>query len=155
MTRGNARELAVHLIYGREFTGDTPVEVVRLRLEEGYYEQLAAEYEIYTERPSGKQIKYLESIVAGVHAHEELLNTIIGKFSIGWDIKRISRLNRVIMQLAVYEILYMDDVPEGVAVSEAVRIAKKYDEEMAPFVNGILGAFVRSRKEAPAVTEEV
>ena len=88
MTRGNARELAVHLIYGREFTGDTPVEVVRLRLEEGYYEQLAAEYEIYTERPSGKQVKYLESIVAGVHAHEELLNTIIGKFSIGWDVKR-------------------------------------------------------------------
>ena len=54
MTRGNARELAVHLIYGREFTGDNPVDVVRLRLEEGYYEQLAAEYEIYTERPSGK-----------------------------------------------------------------------------------------------------
>ena len=51
MTRGNARELAIHLIYGREFTGDTPIETVRLRLEEGYYEQLAAEYEIYTERP--------------------------------------------------------------------------------------------------------
>ena len=43
MTRGNARELAVHLIYGREFTDDPPAEVVRLRLEEGYYEQLAAE----------------------------------------------------------------------------------------------------------------
>ena len=153
MTRGNARELAVHLIYGREFTGDTPVEVVRLRLEEGYYEQLAAEYEIYTERPSGKQIKYLESIVAGVHAHEELLNTIIGKFSIGWDVKRISRLNRVIMQLAVYEILYVDDVPEGVAVSEAVRLAKKYNDEMGRFVNGILGSFVRSLKEAPAAEE--
>ena len=96
MTRGNARELAVHLIYGREFTGDTPVEVVRLRLEEGYYEQLAAEYEIYTERPTEKQVKYLEDLVAGVHAHEELLNTIIGKYSIGWDVKRISRLNRVI-----------------------------------------------------------
>ena len=52
MTRGNARELAIHLIYGREFTGDTPIETVRLRLEEGYYEQLAAEYEIYTERPT-------------------------------------------------------------------------------------------------------
>ena len=145
MTRGNARELAVHLIYGREFTGDTPVEVVRLRLEEGYYEQLAAEYEIYTERPSEKQIKYLEEIVAGVTAHEELLNTIIGKFSIGWDVKRISRLNRVIMQLAIYEILYLDDIPTGVAVSEAVRIAKKYDgDDTGAFVNGILGSFARS-----------
>ena len=153
MTRGNARELAVHLIYGREFTGDPPIEVIRLRLEEGYYENLAAEYEIYTERPTGKQVKYLEDIVAGVHAHEEELNAIIGKFSIGWDIKRISRLNRVIMQLAVYEILYVDDVPEGVAISEAVRLAKKYNDEMGRFVNGILGSFVRSRKAEPTAEE--
>lgn len=152
MTRGNARELAIHLIYGREFTGDTPVEVVRLRLEEGYYEQLAAEYEIYTERPNNKQVKYLQDIVAGVHAHVDELNDIIGRHAIGWDVKRISRLNRVIMQLAVYEILYVDDVPEGVAVSEAVRLAKKYDDEMGRFVNGILGSFVRSLKEKSAET---
>ena len=150
MTRGNARELAVHLIYGREFTGDPPIEVIRLRLEEGYYENLAAEYEIYTERPTGKQVKYLERIVSGVYAHHDELNEIIGKFSIGWDVKRISRFNRVILQLAIYEILYVDDVPEGVAISEAVRLAKKYNDEMGPFVNGILGAFVRARKEAPA-----
>ena len=155
MTRGNARELAIHLIYGREFTGDHPADVVRLRLEEGYYEQLAAEYEIYTERPSGKQIKYLESIVTGVHAHEELLNTIIGKYSIGWDVKRISRLNRVIMQLAVYEILYVEDVPEGVAVSEAVRLAKKYNDEMGRFVNGILGSFVRAKNADPNFLENL
>ena len=154
MTRGNARELAIHLIYGREFTGDHPADVVRLRLEEGYYEQHAAEYEIYTERPNEKQVKYLEKIVAGVHEHEEELNAIIGKHSIGWDVKRISRLNRVIMQLAVYEILYVEDVPEGVAVSEAVRLAKKYNDEMGRFVNGILGAFVRSLKEAPAESVE-
>ena len=150
MTRGNARELAIHLIFGREFTGETPSEVVRMRLEEGYYVQLAAAYEIYTERPTEKQVKYLENIVAGVVEHQEELNEIVGKFSIGWDVKRISRLNRVIMQLAAYEILYVDDVPEGVAVSEAVRLAKKYDDEMGKFVNGILGSFVRSLKEKPA-----
>ena len=158
MTRGNARELAIHLIFGREFTGETPSEVVRMRLEEGYYEQLAAEYEIYTERPTEKQVKYLENIVAGVVEHQDELNEIVGKFSIGWDVKRISRLNRVIMQLAAYEILYVDDVPEGVAVSEAVRLAKKYNDEMGKFVNGILGSFVRSLKEQPAeapATEEV
>ena len=157
MTRGNVRELAVHLIYGREFTGDPPIEVIRLRLEEGYYENLAAEYEIYTERPTNKQVKYLESIVSGVYEHHDELNEIIGKFSIGWDVNRISRFNRVIMQLAIYEILYVDDVPEGVAISEAVRLAKKYNDEMGKFINGILGAFVRSLKEAPAeaaVTEE-
>lgn len=155
MTRGNARELAVHLIYGREFTGEDPKALVRQRLEEGYYEQLSQEYEIYTERPSGRQVQYLETVVAGVAEHEEELNGIIGKHSIGWDVRRISRLMRVIMQLAIFEIQYMDDVPEGVAVSEAVRLAKKYNEEMGRFVNGILGAYVRSRKPAEVPAEEV
>ena len=148
MTRGNARELAVHLIYGREFTGDPPIEVIRLRLEEGYYENLAAEYEIYTERPTGKQVKYLERIVSGVYEHHDELNEIIGKFSIGWDVKRISRFNRVILQLAVYEILYVDDVPEGVAISEAVELAKTYSESKSSrYINGVLGAIERNKQE--------
>ena len=59
--------------------------------------------------------------------------------------KRISRLTRAILQLAVFEILYMDDVPTGVAISEAVRLAKVYDgDEAGSFVNGILGTFSRS-----------
>ncbi len=153
MTRGNARELAVHLIYSREFTGDEPQDVVKQRLEENYYEALAAENEIYTERPTGKQAKYLDTVVAGVAEKLEELNGVIGQFSIGWDVKRISRLSRAIMQLAIYEICYVDDVPEGVAASEAVRLAKKYDEEAGRFVNGILGAFLRSRKEAAAPEE--
>ena len=59
------------------------------------------------------------------------------------------------MQLAIYEILYVDDVPEGVAVSEAVRLAKKYNDEMGRFINGILGSFVRARKAESAPAEEV
>ena len=73
------------------------------------------------------------------------MNAQISKFSIGWDISRISRLTRCIMQLAIYEILYLDDIPTGGAVSEAVRIAKKYDgDDTGAFVNGILGSFARS-----------
>ncbi len=154
MTRGNARELAVHLIYSREFTGETPEAVIERRLEEGYYETLAQELEIYSERPTGRQVKYLSAVVSGVAGMEEQLNETINRHSIGWDVKRISRLMRVIMQLAIYEIEHLDDVPEGVAVSEAVRLAKKYNEEMGRFVNGILGAYVRSRKTAETPTEE-
>ena len=107
MKRGDARELAVHLIYGRIFTGEEPQQVVSLRLEE--------------------------------------LNDQIRKFAIGWDISRISKLTRCIMQLAIFETLYMKDVPVGVAVSEAVRLAKKYDgDDTGAFVNGILGSFARS-----------
>ena len=142
MTRANARELAVHLIYGRIFTGEEPEQVVAVRLEKEYYEKLAQENEVYSDRPSRNQLRYIDSVVAGVANREEELNAEI---SIGWDISRISKLTRCVMQLAIYEILHVEDVPTGVAVSEAVRLAKKYDgDDTGAFVNGILGSFARS-----------
>lgn len=145
MTRGNARELAVHLIYGREFTGEEPEQVVSTRLDKEYYEKLSTENDVYADRPNRAQLRYLDTVVAGVANREEELNAQISKFSIGWDISRISRLTRCILQLAIFETLYVEDVPTGVAVSEAVRIAKKYDgDDTGSFVNGILGSFARS-----------
>ena len=145
MTRGNARELAVHLIYGRAFTGEEPEQVVSTRLDKEYYEKLSGENDVYSDRPSRAQLRYIDTVVAGVANREEALNAEISKFSIGWDISRISKLARCILQLAIYEILCVEDVPTGVAVSEAVRIAKKYDgDDTGSFVNGILGSFARS-----------
>ena len=157
MTRGNARELAVHLIYGRNFTGEEPQQVVSTRLQKNYYNSLSAENEVYNERPIKAQVNYLDTVVTGVANREEELNAIIQKFSIGWDISRISRLTRCTMQLAIFEILFLEDIPTGVAISEAVRIAKKYDgDDTGAFVNGILGAFARSltAPAAPAAEEE-
>ena len=154
MTRANARELAVHLIYGREFTGEEPEQVVSVRLDKAYYEQLKDENEVYADRPSRAQLRYIDNVVAGVANRVEDLNAVISKYSIGWDITRISRLNRCVLQLAIYEILYVDDIPTGVAISEAVRLAKKYDgDDSGAFVNGILGSFARSL-EAPKAEEE-
>ena len=155
MTRGNARELAVHLIYGRVFTGEEPEQVVSTRLDKEYYENLKEENEVYSDRPSRAQLRYIDSVVAGVANREEDLNAQISKFSIGWDISRISKLARCILQLAIYEILYVEDVPTGVAVSEAVRIAKKYDgDDTGSFVNGILGSFARSLTAPADAAEE-
>lgn len=145
MTRSNARELAVHLIYSQSFTGEEPEQVVSARMEKEYYEKLSAENEVYQERPSRGQLAYIDGVVSGVANRLEDLNAQIQNFSIGWDISRISRLTKAIMQLAIYEILYVEDVPTGVAVSEAVRLAKKYDgDDTGAFVNGILGSFARS-----------
>ena len=144
MTRANARELAVHLIYSRDFTGEEPADVVAVRLDKEYYNKLSAENHIYEERPSRAQMAYIDNVVAGVANRSDELNEIIQKYSIGWDISRISKLSRSIMQLAIFEIQNMDDVPVGVAISEAVRIAKIYDgDEAGSFVNGILGSFAR------------
>ena len=145
MTRANARELAVHLIYGRDFTGEAPESVVEIRLDKDYYAKLSAENDVYSERPSRAQLAYIDNVVSGVANRADELNATIQQYSIGWDIKRISRLARAIMQLAIFEIQQVEDVPTGVAVSEAVRLAKKYDgDDTGAFVNGILGAYARS-----------
>ena len=145
MTRANARELAVHLIYGREFTGEEPSEVLAIRLDKEYYSKLSQENQVYTERPSRSQMVYIDKVVSGVANRVDELNDVIQKFSIGWDISRISKLARTIMHLAIFELCYVEDVPTGVAISEAVRIAKMYDgDDTGAFVNGILGAYARS-----------
>ena len=155
MTRANARELAIHLIYGRDFTGEEPETVVATRLNRDYYQKLSGENEVYSERPSRAQLSYIDRVVSGVANREYDLNEQIQKYAIGWDISRISRLARSIMQLAMYEILYLDDVPTGVAISEAVRIAKKYDgDDTGAFVNGILGAFARDKETPETVKAE-
>lgn len=145
MTRANARELAVHLIYAREFTGDDPQLVIATRLEKEYYSKLSSENPVYEDRPSHAQRAYIDNVVTGVVNRVDDLNKIIAEYSIDWDVSRISKLTRAIMQLAIFEILYVDDVPTGVAISEAVRIVKLYDSSDAgSFVNGILGTFSRS-----------
>ena len=145
MTRANARELAVHLIYAREFTGDEPEQVIAARMEKASYSQLSMENPIYENHPSRVQRAYIDSVVIGVANRIDYLNEIISRFSIDWDISRISKLTRTVIQLAIFEILYVDDVPTGVAISEAVRIVKLYDtEEAGAFVNGILGSFSRT-----------
>ena len=99
---------------------------------------------------------YIDKVVAGVANREEELNAIIQKFSIGWDVSRISKLARCVMQLAIFEILYVEDVPTGVAISEAVRVVKKYDgDDTGSFVNGILGSFSRSLNAPKEEAEEV
>lgn len=144
MTRANARELAVHLIYGREFTGDEPEAMIQARLNKEYYGLLSEENQVYADRPCRYQMPYIDQVVIGVANRSDELNEYIRKYSIGWDISRISRLTRAILQLAIFEILYVEDVPTGVAISEAVRLAKMYDgDDTGSFVNGILGSFSR------------
>ncbi len=72
------------------------------------------------------------------------LDADIEKYARGWRFERISLVASAIMRVAMYEILYMADIPQGAAISEAVTIAKKYETpEVAKFINGILGSFAR------------
>ena len=148
MTRSNARELALHLILDVDYTRDPSETVVDTRMDADYYATLQAENEVYADRPSKKQLAYIRDVTAGVQEKEEELRGYISKYAINWNVSRISRMARAILELAIYEILYVEDVPTGVAINECVELTRKYEEEdVVAFVNGILGSFARSLKE--------
>lgn len=148
MTRSEARELAAHLIYEMDYIDEAPSQAIEARMEREYYDGLASENEIYADHPSKKQMAYIRTCVEGVSDHMQELDEKISQFSVGWNLKRISRLTKAALRLAIYEILYVDDVPTGVAINECVELTRKYEEEeIVSFVNGILGSFARSLKE--------
>ena len=144
MTRSTAREIAMHLAYQLSFT-DLPVEeFLEEQLDAERFEELSAEDALYADKPNAKQEEYIRRLVGGVAEHAAELDADIEKYAKGWRFERISLVASAIMRVAMYEILYMADIPQGAAISEAVEIAKKYETpEVAKFINGILGSFAR------------
>ncbi len=144
MTRSTAREIAMHLAYQLSFT-DLPVEeFLEKQLDAERFEELSAEDALYADKPNAKQEEYIRRLVGGVAEHAAELDADIEKYAKGWRFERISLVASAIMRVAMYEILYMADIPQGAAISEAVEIAKKYETpEVAKFINGILGSFAR------------
>jgi len=144
MTRNTAREIAVHLAYELSFTDLAPEELVERRLSKERFETLSAEDALYAEAPGPTQKDYIRSIVAGVAEHAPELDGYIAQYAKGWRFERIPLVAGAIMRVAMYEALYRPDIPNGVAVNEAVEIAKKYETpETVRFINGILGSFIR------------
>ena len=130
MNRSEMREQALVLLFEKEFFQDMPAE----EIEEIYSENVAplSEY--------GKEV--FESTLA----HKDELDEIIAKFSTSRKINRIPKINISILRLALYEMIYSDGVPAGVAVNEAVELAKKYSgKDDYSFINGILGSYIRSK----------
>ena len=134
MTRSTAREIAIHLVYGMDYTHADIDQTLETLLE----------FELYQERPNRKQMEYIRTVAGGCAEKREELDEIVARYAIGWSVSRISRLVKAILHVSIFEVLYVDDVPTGVAINEAVRLTRVYeDEEVVAFVNGILGAFAR------------
>lgn len=149
MTRNTAREIAVHLAYELSFTGLSPEELTRERLSKERFAALSEEDALYAEAPGATQAEYIRTIVAGVAEHAPELDGYIAKYARGWSFERIPLVASAIMRVAMYEVLYRADIPNGAAINEAVEIAKKYEtEETVKFINGILGSFVREEVES-------
>ena len=144
MVRNTAREIAIHLSYELNFSGRTAEELLDQRLTAEAFAELAEEEDLYREAPNAKQAAYIRRLVLGVGEHGAELDGYIEKYARGWKFSRIPLVAAAIMRVAMYEVLYMPDVPDAAAINEAVEIAKKYETpETVKFINGILGSFSR------------
>jgi len=87
---------------------------------------------------------YVQTVVRGVMEQLTALDAQIAHVAKGWNVHRLGFVDRSILRLAIYEIVFMDEIPVRVAVNEAVELAKEFgDEESPKFVNGLLGTVVR------------
>jgi N utilization substance protein B len=127
--RHHARKRAVDLLFEAEARGLSPTEVVDLRV-------ALAEGTSGVEAPQ----PYTAEAARGAGEHAAHIDDLISSHLQGWTLDRLPAVDRAILRVAVWELLYADDVPEPVAVDEAVQLAKELSTDESPaFVNGVLG----------------
>ncbi len=144
MKRTAAREIAIQLGFAVASSDQEPEAAVEAFFEPEHYASLQEEGELYAEKPSAKDIAFIKESVVGVTERRAELDEYIGRYAKGWRTERISRSAAAVMRQAMYEILYMPDVPDAAAIDEAVELMKGYDDpEVVAFVNGVLGGFYR------------
>ena len=142
MNRTAARELAVRLCFALSENPSDPGEFLRRAFDDEYYETLSGEDRLYAKKPAKKQLDYITCVVTGVYENAPELDGYIQKYAVGWKYDRISKTAATIMKIAMFEVLYMPDVPDNAAINEAVELSKKYETpETRSFINGILGSF--------------
>ena len=143
MSRAFAREDAFKLVFEMEITKiDSESAISYL------YETVDKKNEMWAQEfVSAPNRKYIEEIVRGVEGKCDFLIEIITPTLKDWTISRISKVNLALLKIAVYEIYFIDDIPEKVSVNEAVKLAKTYGgKESASFVNGVLGTVLTNKE---------
>jgi len=150
MKRTTAREIAVRLCFSVSENPSDPKELLSQTFEEEYYTSLQAEDELYKSKPGKKQLDYITRLVTGISEHSAELDGYIERYAVGWRFGRISRTAVAIMKVAMFEVLYMPDIPDRASINEAIELAKSYEPpETVSFINGILGSFSRSEAGSP------
>ncbi len=149
MTRDTAREMAVQIVFGAAHSDAGAEMFLQDFLTEEHYASLAEENALYEEYPDEASSSYITKVVLGVFEHQSEIDPLIQKYSPAWNINRISGTALAVLRVAVFEILFMEDVPAGAAINSAVKIDKNYDDaSTVAFVNGILGGIVRGEENA-------
>lgn len=134
MGRKNARIWAMKLFYEME-------------MNENYCNDALDSFSKYHEIPKD-ELQYIELLYKNYIEHKEELDDRIRSYLSKWKLERIAKIDISILRIAVAEVLYLDDIPDSVAVNEAVEIAKEYSTSDAyKFINGVLGSVVRDKEK--------
>lgn len=136
MSRKVAREIAFKLVFATNFQDE---ENSIDETTETLIKELDKANEVNKE-----DLEYIKSISKGVSEKVSELDEAISKHLKGWKMERICKTDLAILRLAIYEILYRDDIPYKVSVNEAVELAKSFGEDFSPsFINGVLAGIVK------------
>ena len=130
--RSRARKRALDILYAAEMRGENAVEFLDRAIEAG-------------EGPSNP---YADLLVRGVGEHRERIDELLTAYSQGWALNRMPAVDRSVLRIGVFELLWAADVPDAVAVDEAVSLVRDLSTDDSPgFVNGVLGAMLRRKDE--------
>ena len=132
--RRKARELAVQVLFSLDFGNQSPEQAFEL---------------ICKNFDANKKVReFSKELVLGVWENREKIDEEIRKVSKNWRLERMSRVDRAILRLATYELLFRDDIPPKVSINEAIELGKKFgDDNSYSFINGILDSIYRLRGE--------
>ena len=127
MNRSKSREYLLQLVYQMEITGDTPEETFN-----GFMEN-------NEDKKDNLDLDYIKSALEGIKLNKENIGSKISAQLVNWKLNRISKVNLAILEVAVYEMLFKEDIPEKVSINEAIELCKKYsDDKSVAFINGVL-----------------
>jgi N utilization substance protein B len=133
--RSKARKRALDILFEAEVRGEPVLDMLEQRI-------------IAASPPVGE---YAAELVRGVQAHRERIDQLLEEYAEGWTLDRMPSVDRNVLRLGVFELLYSEDVPDAVAVSEAVALVRDLSTDDSPsFVNGVLGAIQRRETSAPS-----
>jgi transcription antitermination protein NusB len=128
--RSKARKRALDVLYAAELRGDDAVGTLEAAVAAG----------------EGPTNPYTETLVRGVARHRARIDELLGRYAEGWSLERMPAVDRTALRIGAYELLFAEDVPHAVAVSEAVALVRNLSTDDSPsFVNGVLGSMLRDR----------
>jgi transcription antitermination protein NusB len=128
--RTKARKRALDILFASELRGESATEALDRAVSEG----------------EGPTNPYTSVLVKGVVEHQARIDQVLREYAEGWTLERMPTVDRNVLRLGVFELLYADDVPDAVAVSEAMVLVRELSTDESPgFVNGVLGTILRAK----------